>query len=207
MLSFNYGQRHKKELEYAAITAKKLKAEHRIVDISNITDLISRSVLTDLTTEVPEGHYAAENMAQTVVPNRNSIMLSIAIGWAVNLEADTVAIAVHSGDHYVYPDCRPQFIKAQELTAIIGNEGFLPSNFKLAAPWSHLTKAHLVAIGRGLGVPFEDTWSCYKGGDRHCSKCGTCAERREAFILAGVKDPTEYEISEKEFKEWWDAQK
>lgn len=207
LLSFDYGQRHSRELEFAAATAKKLLATHEVVDLRAITKLISDSVLTDHTREVPEGHYAADNMMQTVVPNRNQIMLSIAYGYAVSIGAEQVVTGVHAGDHFVYPDCRPEFIKAQALASYLGNMGFGNPNLVLVAPFVEMTKTQIVRMGSRLSVPFENTWSCYNGGEVHCSKCGTCAERREAFIEAGVEDPTEYAISRSEFDIWWARQK
>jgi 7-cyano-7-deazaguanine synthase len=131
-------------------------------------------------------------MAATVVPNRNAIMLSVAVGVAVARGAEAVAAAVHAGDHTVYPDCRPAFIEAIEHEARVANEGFIVDGFEVRAPFLHLTKDQIVRIGADLGVPFEETWSCYLGGEVHCGRCGTCVERREAFDLAGVPDPTAY---------------
>ncbi len=151
----------------------------------------SGSALTD-DVDVPHGHYAAENMAVTVVPNRNAIMLSIAYGVAVARGARIVAAAVHAGDHYVYPDCRPGFVEAFDRMQREAVEGFGDPSLCLYAPFVHKTKAEIVEIGAALGVPYEDTWSCYEGGEVHCGLCGTCNERKEAFRLAGVPDPTEY---------------
>ncbi len=190
LLSVNYGQRHKKEIEYAALTAKKLHATHHVVDLTNITQLISGSSLTS-DTPVPEGHYAAPNMAQTVVPNRNAIMLAIAFGYATNIGADKVFTGVHAGDHPIYPDCRPAFIRAFDLMEVIATDGY--GHAELEAPFVYWTKKDIVALGKGLNVPFQDTWSCYQGGEIHCGRCGTCVERKEAFRLASVVDPTEYE--------------
>jgi 7-cyano-7-deazaguanine synthase len=153
--------------------------------------LLSGSALTD-DIEVPHGHYAAENMAVTVVPNRNAIMLSIAYGVAVARGARLVAAAVHAGDHYVYPDCRPQFVEAFDAMQRQAVEGFGDPDLRLHAPFIHKSKAEIVEIGTSLGVPYEDTWSCYEGGEIHCGLCGTCTERKEAFQLAGVPDPTKY---------------
>lgn len=190
-ISFNYGQRHKKELDFAKKVCEREKVPHEIVDLSNITKLISNSSLTgDI--DVPEGHYAQENMKLTVVPNRNMIMYAIAIGYAVNIKARAIYVGVHSGDHFIYPDCRHQFIEALDLAAHLGNEGFTEEGFRVVAPFSHITKDGIVTIGSKLGVPYELTWSCYKGNDRHCGKCGTCVERKEAFQIAGITDPTEY---------------
>jgi len=191
-ISFNYGQRHKKELDYAAKICSELGIPHEIVDLQNITKLIDNSSLTgDI--EVPEGHYAQENMKITVVPNRNMIMYSIAVGYAVNLKAEAVFVGVHAGDHFIYPDCRPQFIEALDVASNIGNEGFANKKFRIIAPFVHIGKHDIVKIGANLGVPYEWTWSCYKGEQKHCGKCGTCVERKEAFQLAQVDDPTEYE--------------
>lgn len=192
LLSFNYGQRHKNELEYAGLCAKRLNAHHDIIDLSSVTPFLKGSSLTD-TIDVPEGHYAAPNMASTVVPNRNAMMLSIAYAVAVVEQAEVVATGVHAGDHPIYPDCRPAFIDAFNTMQKIAVEGYGHPSLTLLAPFVHIGKHQIVEIGTRLRVPYADTWSCYKGGRLHCSKCGTCTERREAFELAGVNDPTEYE--------------
>lgn len=190
-ISFDYGQRHKKELDYARKIARVAEVkEHHIIDLTNITNLISNSALTSKDVDVPEGHYAQENMKTTVVPNRNMIMASIAIGYAVNIKAERVYLGVHTGDHAIYPDCRPQFIKALDLCGYLANEGF--GKVEIKAPFIHMTKAEIVKLGNTLKVPYELTYSCYKGGENHCGRCGTCTERREAFKLAGVNDPTQY---------------
>jgi 7-cyano-7-deazaguanine synthase len=188
-LSFDYGQRHKKELEYARRICGELKVEHRMVDLGNVSDLLAGSSLTSPEIEVPEGHYAEESMKATVVPNRNMIMLSIAIGWAVSTKAHWVAYAAHSGDHSIYPDCRPEFKNAMATAAELCDW----HQVSISTPFINMTKSDIVKVGASLGVPYEKTWSCYKGQERHCSKCGTCCERIEAFKLASVKDPTEYE--------------
>ena len=141
---------------------------------------------------VPDGHYAEENMKLTVVPNRNSIMLNIAAAYAITNEASAIATAVHSGDHFIYPDCRPAFIDALENLLRVANDGFLPADFQVLAPYVHISKDRICARGAELDVPWLDTWSCYKGGETHCGSCGTCFERREAFTLAGISDPTPY---------------
>lgn len=192
MLSFDYGQRHRRELEYARRTAAKLPGVHRVVDLSAISGLLSGSSLTDGAVIVPDGHYTDLSMRTTVVPNRNAIMLDIAVAQAIALEADAVAFGAHAGDHPIYPDCRPAFLGAYRRMVLLANEGFLPDRFAVLAPFIGLTKADVVTIGAELNVPFADTWSCYKGGTSHCGRCGTCVERREAFELAAVTDPTEY---------------
>lgn len=192
LISFNYGQKHKKELEYAKLTAQHLGLRHDIVDLSSLGGLINTSSLTS-DKEVPDGHYAQENMKDTVVPNRNMIMLSIAAGIAVSRNARLLSTAVHAGDHFIYPDCRPGFIDAVDHAIKLGNVGFGNPALHLTAPFVSMTKAQIVERGAQFGVQFEDTWSCYKGGELHCGTCGTCQERREAFKLAGVEDTTDYE--------------
>jgi 7-cyano-7-deazaguanine synthase len=192
LLSFDYGQRHKKELDFAKWTAVSLDVEHYIVDITNITHLISNSALTNPSIPVPEGHYTAESMKATVVPNRNAIMLSIAYGYAVSISAQGLVCGVHAGDHAIYPDCRPMSIEMLDSAFWHCNEGFGSPDLRLQAPFVTKTKADIVAIGYALKVPFEHTWSCYNGDTVHCGLCGTCVERREAFDLAGVTDPTIY---------------
>ncbi|MFF8917451.1 7-cyano-7-deazaguanine synthase QueC [Streptomyces sp. NPDC015032] len=192
LLSFNYLQRHVKELAHAANLADQLGVSHDIVDLTSLGRILGGSALTDPAIKVPHGHYRAETMRSTVVPNRNAIMLEIAAGAAVAAGADAVAFGAHSGDHAIYPDCRPEFFTLIEASVKAGNEGHIVSDFQLVAPFLQLTKADIVREGARLGVPFELTWSCYEGGEVHCGACGTCMERREAFDEAGVTDPTLY---------------
>lgn len=192
LLSFDYGQRHRIELVYARRTAEALAAQHHVVDLTGILPLLSGSALTDATVEVPDGHYTDASMRATVVPHRNAIMLDIAVARAVATQADAVAFGAHAGDHPIYPDCRPAFLQAYERMALVANDGFAVSGFRVLAPFIGLSKAEIAALGAQLDVPFADTWSCYKGGSVHCGMCGTCVERREAFELAGVSDPTVY---------------
>lgn len=189
LITFDYAQRHKKEINFAARCAERLGVPHSVVDISNLSSLLTGSALTD-DVDVPDGHYAEETMRATVVPNRNAIMLSIAFGAAQAEKCDTVATAVHGGDHFIYPDCRPGFIDAFNTMQAHAQEGF--GRIELHAPFVNIPKDEIVRIGHKLDVPYEDTWSCYKGGEKHCGRCGTCVERREAFYLAGVPDPTDY---------------
>ncbi|MGH9266591.1 MAG: 7-cyano-7-deazaguanine synthase, partial [Acidimicrobiales bacterium] len=139
------------------------------------------------------GHYTDDAMRATVVANRNAIFVSVMVGVAVARGAEAVAIGVHAGDHPVYPDCRPAFVEAAERLAVTANEGFISPGFRLLAPFLHRSKADIVTLGAGLGVPFAATWSCYRGAAAHCGRCGTCVERQEAFVMAGVADPTRYE--------------
>jgi 7-cyano-7-deazaguanine synthase len=132
-------------------------------------------------------------MRSTAVPNRNAIFVALAVGVAVAEGARAVALGIHSGDHPVYPDCRPEFVAAAERLAIVANEGFIVGGFQLLTPFLRWTKADIVRRAADLDVPVADTWSCYRGGAKHCGRCGTCVERHEAFALAGVNDPTDYE--------------
>lgn len=189
IVSFDYGQRHKKELTYAAACAQRLGARHTIIDLSSLGRYLNQSALTgDI--PVPEGHYAESSMRLTVVPNRNAIMLSVAFGIALNEQCDAVATAVHAGDHFIYPDCRPAFINAFARMQLLALEGF--ATIHLMAPFLSMTKAQIAGVGASLGVPFEQTWSCYGGGEVHCGRCGTCTERILAFHEAKVEDTTRY---------------
>ena len=190
LISFDYGQRHNKEIGFAAQCAARLDVPHHILDIRTIGAHLTGSALTD-DVEVPDGHYAEDTMRSTVVPNRNAIMLSIAFGLAAAQKADAVAVAVHGGDHFIYPDCRPGFIDAFEAMQAHALEGY--ANVQLLAPYVNVSKAAIVVDGARHATPFVETWSCYKGGLRHCGRCGTCVERREAFHLAGIADPTDYD--------------
>jgi len=188
-LSVNYGQRHRKELDCAKSICEQLGVKHHIADLTSLNPLLSGSSLTSPHVQVPEGHYEDESMKATVVPNRNMILLSIATGWAVSTGASSVSYAAHSGDHAIYPDCREEF--ADAMSNVMEIAGW--DKVSLNRPFSSFTKADIVKLGDELGVPFEKTWSCYKGGQIHCGVCGTCVERREAFELAGVADPTIYD--------------
>jgi len=190
LISFDYGQRHRKELDYAAACATRLDVPHHLIDMRAIGAALSGSALTD-NIDVPDGHYAEETMKITVVPNRNAIMLSIAYGIAAANGDDAVAIAVHGGDHFIYPDCRPLFTEAFDRMQRAALDGY--ADVALLTPFVHRTKADIVTEGARVGTPFGETWSCYKGGALHCGRCGTCVERREAFDLAGIPDPTIYD--------------
>ena len=188
-LSVNYGQRHRKELDCAKSICEQLGVKHHIADLTSLNPLLSGSSLTSPHVQVPEGHYEDESMKATVVPNRNMILLSIATGWAISTGASSVSYAAHSGDRAIYPDCREEFANA--MNNVMEIAGW--DKVSLNRPFSSFTKADIVKLGDELGVPFEKTWSCYKGGQIHCGVCGTCVERREAFELAGVTDPTIYD--------------
>lgn len=189
-LSVNYGQRHFRELKAASKLCEEVGVEHRIVDVTSLNPLLKGSSQTDSGVPVPHGHYAAESMKQTVVPNRNMLLLSIAGAWAISTKSNYVAYAAHGGDHAIYPDCRPEFVNAMQQALALADW----HQVDLLAPFLGLTKADIVKIGTQLKVPFVMTYSCYEGRPTHCGLCGTCVERREAFSLAGVPDPTTYEV-------------
>jgi 7-cyano-7-deazaguanine synthase len=187
-VSFDYGSKHNpRELPFAAEHAARLGLRHEIIPL-RFMDRLFASDLLNSGGEIPEGHYEAENMKQTVVPFRNPIMLSIATGWAESIGAEGLVIAAHGGDHAIYPDCREDFMRAMGEAMRLGTY----AGIQLLRPFIGRTKGQIAAEGARLGVDFSRTWSCYKGGPVHCGKCGTCVERREAFIQAGLADPTVY---------------
>ena len=187
-LSINYGQRHVRELDSAAALSAQVGVEHRIADLSAINPLLGNNSLSSDQTEIPEGHYEEESMKLTVVPNRNMIMLSVAIGWALALKFDAVAYGAHSGDHAIYPDCREEFAQALDRAVSLCDW----HGMRLMRPFVKMDKGEIAKRGAALGVPFDLTWTCYKGGDVHCGKCGACQERREAFATHGIDDPVAF---------------
>lgn len=187
-LSFDYGQRHKKELDFAARACELLSVEHKIVDISAINQLIGGSSLTS-DIDVPEGHYEQESMKQTVVPNRNMILLSMAVGYAVSLEANQVYYGAHSGDHAIYPDCRPEFVlKMNDVCAIANYEAV-----EIHCPYLDVSKSDILTDGLKMGLDYGLTWTCYNGREKACGQCGACQERLEAFCDNQQTDPLDYE--------------
>lgn len=184
-LTFDYGQRHVKEVEYAELNTTKLGVVHKVIDICGVKDLMLGSALTD-NIDVPHGHYEAETMKQTVVPNRNATLLSMAYGYAVSIGAEAVYCGVHSGDHAIYPDCRPEFIESLNKAFQLGNE----SEIEIRAPFVGIDKGEIAKIGLNCGVNFAETWTCYGGGEHHCGQCGACVERQEA--LRYLYDETVY---------------
>jgi 7-cyano-7-deazaguanine synthase len=187
-LSIDYGQRHRKELEFARATASRLQLEWQLADLRAIAGLLAGSSLTSADVAVPHGHYAEASMKATVVPNRNMIMLAVAAGWALSRKCDRVAYGAHAGDHTIYPDCRPAFVAAMRQALGLADW----ERLELYCPFLNMSKADIVREGVKLSVDFAQTWSCYEGGSLHCGQCGTCVERREAFQLAGAADPTIY---------------
>lgn len=189
-LSFDYGQRHKKELEYASRACTELGVKHKIIDISAINELIGGSSLTS-DIAVPEGHYAQASMKQTVVPNRNMILLSMAVGYAVSLEASKVYYGAHSGDHAIYPDCRPEFVERMNDVCAIANY----EKVEIISPFLYQSKIEILAAGLKLALNYNLTWTCYNGREKACGKCGACQERLEAFAKNDCIDPLAYESS------------
>lgn len=189
LLCFDYGQRHKKEITSARLCAQRLDVPFILLDISDIGRQLSGSALTD-DIEVPKGHYTQDSMQLTVVPNRNAIMLSIAFGVAAARKLDAVAVAVHGGDHFVYADCRPEFIQAMATMQQLALAD--QQQVQLLAPYVETDKVAIARDAARYAVPVADTWSCYEGGELHCGRCATCLERIEALAQAGVPDPTCY---------------
>jgi len=190
-LTILYGQKHQREVDAAKAIAKKLGVPHTIVDISSIQPLVAKSALTSdqPVPDVPAAAEHYETLQTTIVPNRNMIFLSLAVAYAITLDYNAVAYAAHWSDRGVYPDCREEFVDAFQKAAQIGTD----YQIAVLAPFIRYDKADIVRIGSELGVPYELTWSCYRGGSVHCGVCSSCRERKLAFQEAGVKDPTKYE--------------
>ncbi len=187
-VSFHYGAKHNdRELPFARWHAERLGIAHLVVPLPFIGETFTSDLLRS-GGEVPKGHYEEEMMKQTVVPFRNGILLAIAAGLAESRGAEALVIAAHAGDHAIYPDCREEFMQAMGTAIRLGTY----AEVALLRPFIAMTKSGIAARGHALGVNFAQTWSCYVGGERHCGECGTCVERREAFLLAGLADPTDY---------------
>ncbi len=187
-ISFDYGQNHSaSELPLAQYHCAQLGIPHIVIPLRFMNEYFKSSLLNG-GEAIPEGQYEEENMKSTVVPFRNGIMLSIATGIAESHNLRRVMIANHGGDHSIYPDCRSAFIAAMREATSAGTY----INVEVVAPYTNVTKAEIVRRGAAMGIDYSKTWSCYKGGEKHCGKCGTCVERKEAFLIAGEKDPTEY---------------
>jgi len=200
-LIFNYGQLHVREVYCAMAECKRLKRlPHNLVRLANLRDLLPGSALTDDTVGVPHGHYKDETMRMTIVPNRNMIMLSIAIGHAVAIGANRVLYAAHSGDHAIYPDCRPEFVQAMNEVARVANYQAV----SVEAPYLHMSKANILEHGINscglMAADYGRTWTCYHGDVLACGKCGACTERLEAFNIIGHTDPLEYAPRQKQQK-------
>lgn len=189
VINFNYGQRHVREVEDARKICEELNVDFKQVNVSAIKDLMYTGALMDDKVDVPEEHYEHESQKLTVVANRNAIFINLAVAYAITVGANKIFYAAHWNDRAIYPDCRWEFVEAQNITAKLAND---KPELEVIAPFIHKTKADIVAIGTRLGVPFEKTWSCYKGGDIACGVCGTCQERIEAFELNDLVDPILY---------------
>lgn len=188
-LSFNYGSKHNDmEYSYAQKTCEKLGLKNVRISLDFVNQFFKSDLLKS-GGEIPEGHYAAENMKSTVVPFRNGIMLAIAAGYAESQGCDVLVLGNHAGDHAIYPDCREEFIDGIKKAIYEGTY----KNIEVVSPFCNITKTDVCKLGSELGVDFSLTYSCYKGHEKHCGKCGTCTERIEAFRDAGVEDPTVYE--------------
>lgn len=189
-VTFDYGSNHnKREEEFAKYHCEKLGIEHIIIPLTFIHDYFKSSLLEGASA-IPDGHYEDETMKSTVVPFRNGIMLSVACGLAESRELEKVLIANHFGDHAIYPDCRKGFIDA--ISEAMRNGTY--KGITIDAPYTTITKTDIAKTGKSLGIDYSKTYSCYKGGEKHCGKCGTCVERKEALRDAGIEDPTEYEV-------------
>ena len=188
-VSFDYGSNHnEREISFARLHCDRLGIKHIVIRLGFMHEYFKSSLLEGADA-IPEGHYADDNMKSTVVPFRNGIMLSVAAGIAESNGLKKILIANHGGDHTIYPDCRPEFIEAMDRAIANGTY----EDVRIDAPYTNITKADIAKIGKRLGIDYSETWSCYKGGERHCGKCGTCIERKEAMALAGIDDRTEYE--------------
>ena len=188
-ISFDYGSNHNaKEIPFAELHCKRPGIKHITIPLEFMHKYFKSSLLEGADA-IPEGHYEDENMKSTVVPFRNGIMLAIAAGIAESNGLDHVMIANHGGDHAIYPDCRPEFISAMSSATSAGSY----NGVTVIAPYTSITKGDIARKGKELGIDYTETWSCYKGGDKHCGKCGTCVERKEALRDAGIEDFTEYE--------------
>lgn len=190
-ITFDYGSNHaEKEIAFAKLHCERLGIPHLIIPLSFIHEYFKSSLLEG-GDKIPEGHYQDENMKSTVVPFRNGIMLAIACGLAESNGFTKVMIANHSGDHAIYPDCRATFINSMSEAMSYGTY----NRVKIYAPYTGMSKTDIARLGKYMGIDYSETWSCYKGGEHHCGKCGTCVERKEALSEAGIEDKTIYEDS------------
>ena len=187
-LSFHYGSKHNdRELTFAAAQAQERGVPQVTLPLNFIGQYFASNLLKKGGT-IPKGHYEEKTMKQTVVPFRNGIMLAIAAGFAESRGANGIVIAAHAGDHAIYPDCREDFMRAMSAAIQAGTYAEL----EVLRPFIAMSKAEIARRGAELEVDFAQTWSCYEGGAVHCGECGTCVERREAFQVAGLADPTAY---------------
>ncbi|SVA20612.1 uncharacterized protein METZ01_LOCUS73466 [marine metagenome] len=186
-ISFDYGQKHRKELDSATDFCKSRSISLEVSNISGIKPLLKGSALTD-NIEVPRGHYEDQTMKMTVVPNRNMIMISLSIAYAISIDFEEVWYGAHSGDHSIYPDCRPEFLESVNKTSKLANY----ESIEIRAPFINLSKSEILSKGLGMNLDYSQTWTCYEGKVQACGKCGACVERLEAFEENNEKDPIEY---------------
>ncbi len=187
-LSFHYKQKHVREIALAKKTCEKLGLEHKVLDLGVLTE-VAPSALTRIDWSVPQGHYNEETMKQTIVPNRNMVMLSLATSYAISLDAKKLFYGAHAGDHHIYEDCRPEFVEAMKKSILLCDA----KRIELIAPYSYMDKGDIVKRGVELGVDYSLTHTCYEGREKACGKCGSCDERLTAFKKTGLVDPIEYE--------------
>ena len=186
-LSFDYGQKHNKELHFVEKFCAQESIDSKIVNVSSIKELFQGSSLTD-EIDIPKGHYEDDSMKSTVVPNRNMILISLALGYAVTKEAEEVWFGAHAGDHAIYPDCRPEFVEKMDAVARIANY----SPIAVKAPYIAMSKTEIIAIGLNMQLDYGLTWTCYEGKELACGSCGACHERLESFAANNVIDPIKY---------------
>lgn len=187
-VTFDYGSKHNaNEIPFAKLHCERLGIKHIVIPLGFMADYFKSSLLMG-GEEIPEGSYDDENMKSTVVPFRNGIMLAIACGLAESNGLTKVMLANHFGDHAIYPDCREDFVKAMSQAMQFGTY----EHIEIVAPYTNITKTDIARHGKNMGIDYTETWSCYKGGEKHCGKCGTCTERKEALRDAGIEDKTEY---------------
>ena len=190
-ITFDYGQRHIKEIECARLISQEHNLTNLLIEIANVESIFAKSALTSDEIEMPHGSYQAESMQTTIVPNRNMLFISHAIAYAISQNIDRVWYGAHAGDHFIYPDCRPEFLSA--MNAVAQTCHTFP--IEVEAPFLFLSKAEIVKIGLGLGIDYAKTWTCYEGRDLACGRCGSCNERLESFALNDATDPLQYDQS------------
>ena len=190
-LTFDYDQRHIKEIKYAHLACEENKLSNLKIKIANVESIFAKSALTSNSIEMPHGSYQAETMQSTIVPNRNMLFISHAIAYAISKNINKVWYGAHAGDHFIYPDCRPEFLSA--MNAVAQTCHTFP--IEVEAPFLYLSKAEIVKIGLGLGIDYAKTWTCYEGRDLACGRCGSCNERLESFALNDATDPLQYDQS------------
>lgn len=188
-VTFQYGSNHnRREAECARYNCGRLGIEWLEIPLDFMGQYFDSSLLSGADA-IPEGNYTDQSMRSTVVPFRNGIMLAVAAGLAESRGLQRVMIANHAGDHAIYPDCRRGFVDA--MSAAIAEGTY--DHITILAPYTDITKTDIARRGAALGIDYSHTYSCYKGGEKHCGRCGTCTERRQAFADANIPDPTDYE--------------